>query len=131
VYDPAALDALVAELGPDRAEIRWELIETFLDGADDRIVAIGVAAHSDDGRALAFIVHAMKSASASLGLSELSEAADRIESGFRDGPEEMDVGIEAAGLIAHHNRATVALRVVLDQRGQGVLRSAPLGSWST
>lgn len=119
VYDPAPLDALVADLGPERAPIRWELIETFLDGADDRIVAVGVAIHDDDGKALAFIAHSMKSASASLGLLELSEAADRIESAFRDGPDEMNVALEAVGLIARHNRATVALRAVLDQRCRG------------
>jgi HPt (histidine-containing phosphotransfer) domain-containing protein len=61
----------------------------------------------------------MKSASASLGLLELSEAADRIESAFRDGPDEMNVALEAVGLIARHNRATVALRAVLDQRCRG------------
>jgi CheY-like chemotaxis protein len=128
VYDPTPLDALVADLGPERGPIRWELIETFLEGADDWVVAIGEAVHDDDGKALAFVAHSMKSASASLGLLELSEAADRIESAFRDGPDEMDVALEAVALIARHNRATVALRVVLDQRWQGALSTTPLGT---
>ncbi len=114
VYDPGPLDALVSDLGPEGGPVRREIIETFLDGAADRVVAIGLAAHDDDGRALAFSAHAMRSSSAALGLLALSEAAGRIESAFRDTPEGMDVAFEAVSLVAHHNRATAALRVVLE-----------------
>jgi HPt (histidine-containing phosphotransfer) domain-containing protein len=127
VYDPAPLNELIVDLGPESGPIRQELIEAFLDGADDRVAAIGLAAPSDDGKALAFSAHAMKSASASLGLVALSEAAGRIESAYRDAPETMDVAFEAIRLIAHHNRATAALRVARDRCWQGVLIAARLG----
>jgi CheY-like chemotaxis protein/HPt (histidine-containing phosphotransfer) domain-containing protein len=117
VYDPVPLDELVAALGPASGRIRQELIERFLDGGADWVVAIGLAAPSNDGEALAFSAHAMKSASATLGLVALSEAAGRVESAYQDTPEAMDVASEAVRLVAHHNRATAVLRAVLESDG--------------
>jgi signal transduction histidine kinase/DNA-binding response OmpR family regulator len=109
VYDPAALDALTANLNGDGQTIRKDLIDVYLRDGQLRLASLVAAVHDDDGVALAFTAHALKSASAVLGLYALAGAADNVEAALRTSPERTDVPAEATNLIAEYHRATAAL----------------------
>jgi two-component system, sensor histidine kinase and response regulator len=117
VYDPAPLDALVAYLGENGEAVRLDLIETYLHDVDNRLTALTTASHDANGEALAFTAHALKSASAELGLFALSSAAKSIETAFRTAPQHFDVASEAARLMGECHRATTALRATIKTRG--------------
>jgi CheY-like chemotaxis protein len=117
VCDPAILDALVADLGTDGKEILEDIIGTFLDDEASRLAVIAEAVSAVDGEALAFTAHAIKSASATLGLLALSRAASNLEVAFQTAFDTFDVAIEAATLIAEYDRATTALHLVLTAKG--------------
>jgi CheY-like chemotaxis protein len=114
VYDSAPLDALVAYLGEKGEAIRLNLIETYLHDVDNRLVAITVASDETNGNALAFTAHALKSASAELGLFALSGAAESIETAFRTAPQHFDVTTEASRLTRECHRAATALRATIN-----------------
>jgi PAS domain S-box-containing protein len=109
VYDPAALDALTADLGAESGRIRHDLIQTFLDSGSTRLADLIEAGHDGNGEALASTAHTLKSASAALGLIALSSAADTFESAFRTAPAHLDLAFEATKLIDEYHRATAAL----------------------
>jgi signal transduction histidine kinase/ActR/RegA family two-component response regulator/HPt (histidine-containing phosphotransfer) domain-containing protein len=109
VYDSAPLDALIADLGADGQAVRKDLIDTYLDHSSDQLAALMAAGHDANGEALAFVAHALRSASAALGLLALSAAAGDVEAALRTRPQHVDVSSEAARLIAEHHRAITAL----------------------
>jgi CheY-like chemotaxis protein/HPt (histidine-containing phosphotransfer) domain-containing protein len=109
VYDSASRDALIAELGSEGRAIWRDLVDFFLhDGS--RLAEICAAAQGHNAQALVFTAHALKSASATLGLRALSMTADELEIAFRTAPENFDVTLEATKLVAAHRRAVSALR---------------------
>jgi HPt (histidine-containing phosphotransfer) domain-containing protein len=113
VYDPAPLDAFMADLGPESAGVRTDLFEAFLDESTNRFVAL-VTAHQDaKGEVLVGIAHALRSASAALGLIALSLTAADIEIAFRKAPETVNVALESTRLINEFQRATVAISALL------------------
>jgi CheY-like chemotaxis protein len=109
VYDSAPLDALIADLGADGQAVRKDLIDTYLDHSTEQLTALTAAGHDATGEALAFVAHALRSASAALGLLALSAAAGDVETALRTRPEHVDVSSEADRLIAEHHRAITAL----------------------
>jgi CheY-like chemotaxis protein len=113
VYDPAPLDAFVADLGEEGAGIRVDLFEAFLDESTNRFVAL-VTAHTDaKGEVLVSIAHALRSASAALGLIALSTTAADIEIALRTAPQQVNVALESTRLINEFQRATVAIGALL------------------
>jgi CheY-like chemotaxis protein/HPt (histidine-containing phosphotransfer) domain-containing protein len=112
VWDPATLDALVADLGTEGRAVLEDLIGTFLDSESGRLATIAKAVDEDSPEALAFVAHALKSASAILGLLALSSAASNLEIAFQTATDSFDVVIEAKKLVAACDRATAALRSV-------------------
>jgi CheY-like chemotaxis protein len=114
VYDPGLLDALVADLGVEGETVRKDLIETYLAEGEHTVAALTEAGRNADGDALAFTAHALKSASATLGLTALSIAAAAIETTLQTAPEQMDVALAAAELVAEHLRGAAALGEVLE-----------------
>ncbi len=111
VYDHAILESLVSDLGGDEA-VRDELITSFVLDADERVAAILTAGDGGDLAALGFQAHALKSASATLGLLALSEVAADIESTAGRAPLEVDVGEQASRLAAACHCAVDALNEV-------------------
>jgi HPt (histidine-containing phosphotransfer) domain-containing protein len=108
VYDPAISDTLIAELGADGKATWRDLVDSFIqDGS--RLAAIRVAADVRNAEDLAFAAHALKSASATLGLLALSRAASQLEAEFQATPESFDVSGEAMKLLTEYHRATEAL----------------------
>jgi CheY-like chemotaxis protein len=106
VYDADVFESLLADLGGDET-MRREIADSFLFDVHERLTAIATAGDAGDLGALAFQAHAIKSASATLGLRALSEAANSIEAmASADG---VDVGEQAARLVLECGRATDAL----------------------
>jgi len=56
----------------------------------------------------------LKAASATLGLFSLAAAASDIETAWRTGPGHTEVALEATKLAGEHQRATAALRRVIE-----------------
>jgi len=113
VYDPTLLDALAADLGAGGEEVRRDLIETYLSQDENTVRAITAAGRDGDGEALAFTAHALKAASAILGLLALSGEATDIEAACRTAAAPIDISLAAAGLVTECHRATAALRGAL------------------
>jgi CheY-like chemotaxis protein len=109
VYDPAVLDDLIEQLGADGADLRVDLVEAYLSDSDERITALTAAGREGNREALAFTAHALKSASATVGLMALAETARVIETAARDASHHLDVAVEASALIAEYRRAIAAL----------------------
>lgn len=125
VYDPGLLDALVADLGDEGDAVRRDLLETYLSAGEHTLAAITDAGRDADGEALAFAAHALKSASAILGLLALSIAAADIEATLRTAPENLDIALAAAQLVAEHHRATAALGEALEADPARQIRAEP------
>ncbi len=102
VYDPAPLEALVADLGADGDEVRRGLIEIFLTDSEHTLAAIAAAGRDADGEALSFAAHALKAASGTMGLLTLANTAQAIDDRFRAVPEQMDIRAESHELIAEY-----------------------------
>ncbi len=113
VYDPTVLDALAADLGAEGEEVRRDLIGTYLAQDERTVRAITAAGRDGDGEALAFTAHALKAASATLGLLALSGAASDIDAACRTAPAPIDISLAAAGLVAECHRAAATLRGAL------------------
>ncbi len=83
VFDPDVLETLLVELGGDE-EMRVDLIDSFISDNRERVAAVVMAGAAADPGALAFQAHALKSASATIGLVALSEVA-RVHRGHGKG----------------------------------------------
>jgi CheY-like chemotaxis protein len=114
VFDSGILDALVADLGGDGAVMRRDLIESYLLDVEERLTMIAAAGDDSDLAALAFQAHALKSASAMIGLIALSEVANDVESLAQTVPAEVDTGDEATRLATSCSQAMESLRSVLE-----------------
>jgi len=126
VYDPTVLVALAADMGAEGEEVRRDLIETYLSQDEHTVRAITVAGHDGDGEALAFTAHALKAASATLGLLALSGAATDIDAACRTAAAPVDIALAAAGLVAECRRAAAALRGALQaEPGRQIPAEAP------
>jgi CheY-like chemotaxis protein len=112
VYDAHVLESLLLDLGGDGA-MGADLIEWFILDCGKRLTAIVAAGHAADPEALAFQAHAIRSASATIGLLALSEVAGEIESAAKAAPAEVDVAWAASLLAAECHRATKALNANL------------------
>ncbi|MGD0391995.1 MAG: response regulator [Acidimicrobiales bacterium] len=112
VYDPAVLEALIADLGAE-GSLRIELIESFIHDCQERLTAVVMAGDAADLGALAFQAHALKSASATIGLPALSDVAHEIEAAATANPVGVDVGSQALCLAAECERAIDALHAAL------------------
>ncbi len=85
VADPAALEVLEADLGPETVA---RLLQIFFDEAEARLAAIEACESGDSGPLAPLAAreaHALKSAAANLGALALSDAAARLERAARDG----------------------------------------------
>jgi HPt (histidine-containing phosphotransfer) domain-containing protein len=112
VYDARVLESLLVDLGGDAA-MGTELIESFIVDAQERLMATVGAGKASDLGALSFQAHALKSASATIGLLALSGAASQIEAAADVAPDEVDVCRQASLLAAECERAIEALNAVL------------------
>jgi CheY-like chemotaxis protein len=117
VYDPAVLDSLLAELDVD-GSVRTDLIESFILDCEERSTALIAAGDAADLGALAFEAHAIKSASATMGLLALSEVAREIVVASRATASEVDIGSQALRLACECENAIGALKAaLLTERG--------------
>jgi CheY-like chemotaxis protein len=117
ILDLDVLDNLIASLefsDEEGQRIRRELISDFLHDSDKRLMAIEEADRANSAEALASTAHAIKSASATLGLICLSNVSADIETLYLTAPEFFDVRFEATVLIATYRRTIHALRLVLE-----------------
>jgi HPt (histidine-containing phosphotransfer) domain-containing protein len=91
------------------------------------LCALQPASDAGDLEALAFQAHAIKSASAAVGLLALSETARALEAGARATPDDVDVGHQASLLATECDRAITAMRAALagGQLWPMTLSSAP------
>jgi CheY-like chemotaxis protein/HPt (histidine-containing phosphotransfer) domain-containing protein len=108
VYDDRVLEMLLDDLDGDEA-MRADLIESFILDSQKRLAAIVVAGNTGDLEALAFQAHAIKSASATIGLLALSEVTHWIEAEVRTRPDEVDVGLQASLVVTEYGKAIRAL----------------------
>ncbi len=108
VFDSDILESLVRDLGGDDA-VRDELITSFVVDADERVTRILPAGEGCSLESLAFEAHALKSASAVLGLLALSEVAADVEAAAGLPPLDVDVSALASRLAAECRRAVDAL----------------------
>jgi CheY-like chemotaxis protein len=108
VFDSQVLDALLADLGGD-ADLRTDLIESFILDATARTDAIVNAGESADFDGLVFQAHALKSASATLGLLLLAELAREIEESIEASSDGFLIASQASRLVAECRRAIEVL----------------------
>jgi CheY-like chemotaxis protein len=113
VYDPAALDALMDDLGEEGGRIRQDLIETYISESPKTLADIAAAGSDTSGKTLTFVAHKLKASSATLGLVALTAAASSIEGVLQSAPGSIDVEYEAARLTTELHRATSALHSLL------------------
>jgi CheY-like chemotaxis protein/HPt (histidine-containing phosphotransfer) domain-containing protein len=104
VFDSEVLDALLADLGGD-ADLRTDLIESFIFDATTRSEAIVTAGESADFDALVFQAHALQSASATLGLLALAELAREIEGSPTAPSDGLSIASQALRLVAECRKA--------------------------
>jgi CheY-like chemotaxis protein len=117
ILDLDVLDRLIAslELSDEEGQrMRRELLTDFLQDSDERLVAIEEADRANSAEALASTAHAMKSASATLGLICLYNVSSDIENLYLTAPELFEVRFEATVLIATYRRTIEAIRLVLE-----------------
>jgi CheY-like chemotaxis protein len=110
-FDRGALDSLTADLGAEGVSIRNDLIETYLSDSQDRITSITSAARDGDLAAVAFQAHALKSASATLGLYALARESDSIERRIGESVE----AVSLAQLGEEYRRSVQLLGAVLEE----------------
>lgn len=108
IYDPGVLDALLADLGGD-ADLRTDLIESFILDLEARSDAIVVAGQTADFDGLIFQAHAIKSASATLGLLALARLGREIEASQRELSDSHTIALRASHLVAECRQATQAV----------------------
>jgi len=84
VLDPAAFAHLL-EITGDDLEFVDELVDTYFDDAVVQLTAMRQAADSGDAEALVRPAHSLKSSSANVGASTLSEACRSLEADGRTG----------------------------------------------
>jgi CheY-like chemotaxis protein len=104
VFDSEVLDALLADLGGD-ADLRADLIESFILDATARSEAIVVAGMAADFDGLVFQAHALKSASATLGLLALAALAREIEESPTASSDGLSIASQAFCLVAECRKA--------------------------
>jgi len=104
VFDSEVLDALLADLDGD-ADLRADLIESFIRDASARSDAIIIAGESADFDGLVFQAHALKSASATLGLLALAELAREIEESQKASSDGSSIASQASRLVAECRKA--------------------------
>jgi CheY-like chemotaxis protein len=109
VYDPAALDEFIADLGEDGEGVKEGLFAAFLDDSTNRFVDLVTAPSDAKGDVLGAIAHALRSASATLGLLALSAASAEIETAVRATPRVIDISLASSRLLNEFQRATVAI----------------------
>jgi CheY-like chemotaxis protein len=119
VYDSEILDALLVDLGGDGV-MRIDLIESFILDAEVRSGAIVAAGETADFNELVFQAHAIKSASATIGLLALAELARELEE--LEVTSDVDVTSQASRLVAECWKATEALHAELIDVGFQILR---------
>lgn len=108
IFDSEVLDALLADLGGD-ADLRTDLIESFIldtTARSETIVAAGKAADFDG---LVFQAHALKSASATLGLLALAALAREIEESSTASADGSSIASQASCLVAECRKAIEVL----------------------
>ena len=105
IFDPGVLDSLVRDLGDD-ADVRTDLIESFILDMGARTDAMVVAGQMADLDGLMFQAHAIKSASATLGLLALAKLAREIEDSPRELSDSDSIAVRASQLVAECRKAT-------------------------
>jgi HPt (histidine-containing phosphotransfer) domain-containing protein len=111
-----ALDAgIVGDLLDTMGGEFGDLVRVYLEDAPQRVSELVVAAETGDAAAQVSAAHTLKSSSANIGATELSELARRIEhaarAGIATGPAEL-----AAGLRAEYERVAEELSRLIDKR---------------
>ncbi len=104
----AALEALVG----DDQELSNELIQTYLDGAAVLTTDLQTAVTENNPKKLEHAAHSLKSSSASLGATQLSEFAKNLEKQGREG-NMTDVIAKAAELLFEYQHVCHALNCIL------------------
>ena len=82
--DPAAIEALLDLAGGD-LDFVDEIADTYVADAPQQVEAIGAAVEAGDDAALVAPAHTLKSSSASVGATRLSELARELETAARLG----------------------------------------------
>ena len=83
--DSASIDALLDLAGGD-LDFVDEIADTYIADAPTQVGAISAAADAGDNAALVAPAHTLKSSSASVGATRLSELARELEAAARTGP---------------------------------------------
>jgi CheY-like chemotaxis protein/HPt (histidine-containing phosphotransfer) domain-containing protein len=112
VYDAAVLESLLTDLAAE-GSVRTEIIESFIHDCQERLTAVERASHATDLEALGFEAHAIKSASAMIGLLALSDVARGVETTAKAAADGVDVASEATRLAAECVLAIDALKATL------------------
>ena len=89
-----------------------ELIESFIHDCKERLTSVVAAGAAGDLGALGFEAHAIKSASATIGLMALSDLAREIEAMAKATSGDVDASLQASLLAAECHRAIDALEAV-------------------
>ena len=105
MLDDAVLDELRAVLGDEVDRI----IQVYLEDAPRLVAQLEHAAAHNDPIALRVAAHTLKSSSANVGATTLSDAARRLEHGARDGTLAQPVET-VAKLVAEYAQVRAALQ---------------------
>ena len=92
-----------------------DLVRVYLEDAPQRIAAIEVAAASGDAAAQVAPAHTLKSSSANIGATALSELARQIEHAARAGVP-IGPGEVAAGIRPEYERVATELSRLLEKQ---------------
>jgi HPt (histidine-containing phosphotransfer) domain-containing protein len=105
--DPGAIDRLLEITGGDRAFVD-ELVDTFLDDAEQQIAALQVASDNVDVAGVVRPAHSLKSNSVNVGATMLAEQCRSLEADARAG-EVVDLGTRVAAVAAEFGAVRDAL----------------------
>jgi HPt (histidine-containing phosphotransfer) domain-containing protein len=88
ILDPEVIDGLLALGGDDDPGLLGELIEMYLDDAEQRMTVMLAALESGDCETVGKAAHALKSASANMGALEFSKVCLELEQNATSGVQQ-------------------------------------------
>ncbi len=109
--DAGGFASLVEMIGPELPEMVAEIIETYLEEADELLALMDSSVESGNMDEMLLPVHSMKSSSASLGALTLSSICAELEQFLRGFGPDLDVGEYAAQIHVEYERAKEELTI--------------------
>ena len=107
--EPDALQQLAHSIGTDAPDILLEIIDTFLDDSQQLVNELKNAEKNNKCEIVYRIAHTLKSSSAVMGASHLSELSEILERGLRQRLPNLDIPSQINAIEKEHLIVLAAL----------------------